>query len=88
MVDTLGLITAVVVLNTRSADRQGLVELLTQYAADGVKRWREIWVDGAYPAEWLEAWVRGLKQTYKIDLESTTNKEGKRFQTVPFLREL
>ena len=52
--------------------------------ADGVKRLRKIWVDGAYPAEWLEAWVRGLKQTHKIDLEATTNKEGKGFQVIPW----
>jgi len=61
-----------------------LVELLTQYFADGVKRLRKLWVDGAYPAEWLEAWVRGLKQTHKIDLESTTNQAGKGFQVVPW----
>ena len=84
LVDTLGLIIAVVVTDASTDDRQGLVELLTQYFADGAKRLRKIWVDGAYPAEWLEEWVRGLKQTYKIDLESTTNKEGKGFQIVPW----
>lgn len=83
-VDTLGLIIAVVVTDASTDDRQGLVELLSAYFADGVKRLRKIWVDGAYPAEWLEEWVRGLKQTYKIDLESTTNKEGKGFQVVPW----
>ena len=65
-------------------DRWGLVDLLTEYFADGVKRLRKLWVDGAYPAEWLEQWVRGLKQTHKIDLESTTNKEGKGFQVIPW----
>ena len=30
-------------------------------------------VDGAYPAEWLEERVRGVKQTHKIDLEATTH---------------
>jgi hypothetical protein len=30
------------------------VELFAQYFADGVKRLRKIWVDGAYPAAWLE----------------------------------
>ena len=84
VVDTLGLIIAVVVTDASTDDRQGLVELLTTYVADGVKRLRNIWVDGAYPAEWLEEWVRGLKQTYKIDLESTTNKEAKGFQVVPW----
>jgi hypothetical protein len=61
-----------------------LVELLSQYVADGVKRLRKIWVDGAYPAEWLEEWVRGLKQTHTSDLEATTNKEGKGFQVIPW----
>jgi len=84
LVDTLGLIIAVVVTDASTSDRDGLVGLLTQYFADGVKRLRKIWVDGAYPAAWLKEWVRGLKQTHKIDLESTTNQEGKGFQVVPW----
>ena len=84
LVDTLGLIIAVVVTSADTEDRLGLVELLSQYFADGVKRRRKIWVDGAYPAEWLEAWVHGLKQTHIIDLEATTNKEGKGFQVIPW----
>ena len=84
LVDTLGLIIAVVVTSADTADRLGLVELLSQYFADGVKRLRKVWVEGAYPAEWLEEWVRGLKQTHKIALEATTNKEGKGFQVIPW----
>jgi putative transposase len=84
LVDTLGLIMAVVVTSADTEDRLGLVELLSQYGAEGVKRLRKIWVDGAYPAAWLEAWVRGLKQTHKIDLEATTNKEGKGVQVIPW----
>ena len=84
LVDTLGLIMAVVVTSADTDDRLGLVEWLSQYVADGVKRLRKIWVDGAYPAEWLEAWVRSLKQTHKIALEATTNKEGKGFQVIPW----
>ena len=84
LVDTLGLIIGVVVTDASVDDRWGLVDLLTEYFADGVKRLRKLWVDGAYPAEWLEQWVRDLKQTHKIDLESTTNKEGKGFQVVPW----
>jgi putative transposase len=84
LVDTRGLIIAVVVTSADTDDRLGLVELLSQYLADGVKRLRNIWVDGAYPAECLEAWVRGLKQTHNIDLEATTNKEGKGFQVLPW----
>jgi putative transposase len=84
LVDTLGLIIAVVVTSADTDDRLGLVEWLSQYFADGVKRLRKIWVDGAYPAEWLEEWVRGVKQTHKIDLEATTNKQGKGFQVIPW----
>ena len=84
LVDTLGWIISVVVTAADTDDRLGLVELLSQYFADGAKRLRKIWVDGAYPAAWLDEWVRGLKQTYKIDLEATTHKEGKGFQVVPW----
>ncbi len=84
LVDTLGLIIAVVVTDAGTSDRDGLVALLTHYFADGAKRLRKIWVDGAYPAAWLEEWVRGLKQTHKIDLESTPHQEGKGFQVVPW----
>jgi putative transposase len=84
LVDTLGLIIAVVVTSADTDDRLGLVELLSQYFADGVKRLRKIWVDGAYPAEWLEEWVRGLKHTHTIDLEATTNKAAKGFHVIPW----
>jgi putative transposase len=84
LVDTLGLIMAVVVTSADTDDRLGLVELLSQYCADGVKRLRKIWVDGADPAEWRAEWVRGVKQTHKIDLAATTNKEGKGFQVMPW----
>jgi putative transposase len=84
LVDTLGLILAVVVTDAGTDERVGLVELLSAYFADGTKRLRKLWVDGAYPAEWLEEWVRGLKATHKIDLESTTNQPGKGFQVIPW----
>lgn len=69
LVDTLGLIVAVVVTAANVDDRQGLVQLLHCYFASGVKRLRKIWVDGGYDAQWLHDWVRGLKRTHKIDLE-------------------
>ena len=46
LVDTLGLIVAVVVTAAHLDDRQGGVALLTGYFADGVKRLRKIWVAG------------------------------------------
>jgi hypothetical protein len=75
---------AVVVTSADTDDRLGLVELLTAYCADGVKRLRKLWGDGTYPAEWRDAWVRGLQHTHKIDREATTHKEGKGFPVVPW----
>jgi transposase len=77
------LISAVVVTSADIDDRLGLVEWLSQSCAAGVKRWRNIWVDGAYPAEGLEAWGRGVKQTHPIDWEATTNHGGQGFPVMP-----
>jgi transposase len=82
LVDTLGLIVAVVVTAANVDDRQGLMRLLKHYFVDGVTRLRKLWVDGGYGAEWLHAWVRGLKRTHKIDLEVVEH-TGKGFQVVP-----
>jgi putative transposase len=62
-------------------DQQGLVQLLQRYFASGVKQLRKIWVDGGYDARWLYDWVRGLKQTHKIDLEVVEH-TGKGFEVV------
>jgi putative transposase len=83
LVDTLGLIIAVVVTAANTDDRLGLVVLLTRYFAGGIRRLRKVWVDGGYQAEGLTVWVRSLKQSYKIDLE-VTGKEGKGFQVIPW----
>jgi putative transposase len=82
LVDTLGLIIAVVVTAANTDDRLGLVALLTRYMAGGVKRLRKLWVDGGYRAEWLALWVRDVKHTHKIDLE-VTDKAGPGFQVLP-----
>lgn len=81
LVDTLGLIVAVVVTAANTDDRPGLVELLQRYFASGVTRLRKLWVDGGYEAQWLRDWVRGLKCTHKIDLEVVEH-TGKGFQVV------
>jgi hypothetical protein len=47
LVDTLGLIVAVVVTAANVDDRQGLVESLTRYFASGVQRLRKIWAMAA-----------------------------------------
>ncbi len=81
LVDTLGLIVAVVVTAANADDRDGLVTLLQRYFASGVKRLRKIWVDGGYEAQWLWAWVRRLKRTHKVDLEVVEH-TGQGFQVV------
>src|SRR5262245_4051006 len=53
LVDTLGLLVAVVVTAANTDDRLGLVLLLQRYFASGVKRLRKLWVDGGYHAQWL-----------------------------------
>jgi len=83
LVDTLGLIIAVVVTAAHMDDRLGLVTLLTRYFAGSVKRLRKLWVDGGYRAEWLALWVRELKQTHKIALE-VTDKAGPGFRVIPW----
>jgi putative transposase len=83
LVDTLGLIIAVVVTAANTDDRLGLVALLTQYFAKGVKRLRKLWVDSGYRAEWLALWVRDVKHSHKIDLE-VTDKAGPGFQVIPW----
>lgn len=81
LVDTLGLLIAVVVTAANVDDRQGLLALMQGYFADGVTRLRKLWVDGGYRAEWLREWVRSLKRTYKIDME-VTDHDGKGFQVI------
>jgi putative transposase len=81
LIDTLGLIVAVVVTAANTDDRQGLVMLLQRYCASGVKRLRKIWVDGISQAQWLWDWVHSLKQTHKIDLEVVEH-TGQGFQVV------
>jgi putative transposase len=83
LVDTLGLIIAVVVTAANTDDRLGLVALLTQYFAGGGKRLRKLWVDGGYRAEWVASWVRDLKHTHKLDLEVMDN-AGPGFQVIPW----
>ena len=82
VVDTRGLIVAVVVTAAHVDDREGLVALLNSYVAAGVTRLRKLWVDGGYRAEWLRAWVWGLKRTHKMDLEVVEH-NGKGFRVVP-----
>jgi putative transposase len=82
LVDTLGLILAVVVTPAGTDDRVGLMILIESYWATGVKRLRKLWVDGGYRAQWLQQWVWGVKQTHKITLE-VVDKTGPGFHVLP-----
>lgn len=83
-VDPLGWIMAVVVTSAHTEERLGVVEVLRQYVADGVKRRRPIGGEGAYPAAWLEAWVRGVQPTHTIAVAATTHQEGKGVHVRPW----
>lgn len=82
LVDTLGLILAVVVTSASADDRVGLMILVENYWATGVKRLRQLWVDDGYRAEWLRQWVWDVKQTHKITLE-VVEKPGPGFHVLP-----
>jgi putative transposase len=81
LVDTLGLMLAVVVTAANTDDRQGWVALLTTCFASGVTCLRKIWVDKGYEAQWLRDWARSFKQTHKIDVE-VVERTGKGFEVV------
>ena len=82
LVDTLGLLLAVVVTAANVDDRQGFMTLLETYLARGGRRLRKIWVDQGYEAQWLKDWAADLKQTHKIDVE-VVERQGKGFQVEP-----
>ena len=82
LVDTLGLILAVIVTPANVDDRQGFITLLETYLARGARRLRKIWVDQGYEAQWLKEWAAGLKQTHKIDVE-VVERQGQGFQVEP-----
>jgi len=82
LVDTLGLLPAVVVTVAHVDDRQGFITLLETYLARGGRRLRKIWVDQGYEAQWLKDWAAGLKKTHKIDVE-VVERQGKGLQVEP-----
>ena len=69
LVDTSGLLRAVVVTAADVDDRDGLKQVLTRYSTPDVPRLRKLWVDGGYQGEAIRTWVAELKKTHKIDLE-------------------
>src|SRR5262249_23410308 len=82
VVETLGLLIAVVVTAANTDDRVGLLVLLPQDFVSGVKRLRNLWVEGGSQAEWLAQWGWGLKHSYKIDF-AVTSSHSKGLQVGP-----
>ncbi len=82
LVDTLGLLVMVIVTAANVGDREGLMQLVTAYFRDGVKRLRKLWVDDGYSGAPVRHWVRALKKTHKIDLE-VAGRIGPGFKVVP-----
>jgi putative transposase len=81
LVDTLGLILAVVVTAANVGDREGLKSLLRDYFASGVRRLRRLWADSGYLGAQLAAWVGRLKKTHPLQLE-IVERQGKGFPIV------
>jgi putative transposase len=67
LVDTLGLVLAVVVHAANLQDRDG-AKLVLERLKHKFSRLRLIWADGAYAGQLLE-WVRGLRVWRKLRLE-------------------
>jgi transposase len=81
LVDTLGLVLAVVVTAANVGDREGLRALLLDYFAAGVRRLRRLWADSAYISAELAAWVGRLKRTHRVQLD-IVERQGKGFHVV------
>lgn len=81
LVDTLGILLAVVVTSANTSDQEGFKTLLQTYFKVQVQRLRRIWVDGGYSGEPLSSWTAALKKTFKIVLE-VVEKQGKGFNLV------
>jgi putative transposase len=81
LVDTVGLIIAVVVTDAAKGDREGLRTLQQKYFSKGGRRLRKFWVDGDYSGRALNQCVAGLKKTHKITIE-IVERFGDGFQVV------
>jgi putative transposase len=81
LVDTLGILFAVIVTSANTSDHTGLKALLIQYFKNGVNRLKKIWVDGGYSGSPLFQWVLSLKKTYQLLLD-VVEKEGKGFHII------
>ena len=62
LVDTLGLLVAVIVAAANVSDQEGLMQLLRTYFRDGGKRLRKLWVDAGHRGAAIRRWVGALKK--------------------------
>ena len=76
LVDTLGLVLAVVVHAANIQDRDG-AKLVLEQLRQKFSRLRLIWADGAYAGE-LIGWVRGLRGWRKLRLEIVKRSDAMR----------
>jgi putative transposase len=74
LVDTLGLVLAVVVHAANIQDRDG-AKLVLERLRHKFSRLRGIWADGGYAGQ-LVVWVRGLRVWRKLRLEIVSRPEG------------
>jgi len=74
LVDTLGLVLAVVVHAANIQDRDG-AKLVLERLTHKFSRLRLIWADGAYAGQLLE-WVKGLRRWRKVRMEIVSRPEG------------
>jgi putative transposase len=82
LVDTLGLLIAVVVHPANVQDRDGARKLLG-ILASAWKSVRLIWADGAYAGTLLD-WVRSLRQRNRVELEIVKRSDDvKGFKVLP-----
>jgi putative transposase len=82
LVDTLGLLLAVVVHAASTPDCVGARRVLERLKTT-FSRVRLVWADGAYRGE-VGDWVAALRQTRKVRLEVVNKREGQKgFQVLP-----
>jgi putative transposase len=78
LVDTLGLVLAVVVTSATTQDKIGARSVLEKVARR-FSRLRKIWVDGAYESEPLQAWldeVRTRRRRIEIEVVKRTDEQA------------
>jgi putative transposase len=70
LVDTLGLLLAVVITSAHIADGAGAVDLLTQSSAQDFPRLETIFGDTKYPNHALEAWLAKHRPGWRIEVKA------------------